>query len=152
MHDAWVSMGDETLAKMVRAMKVRRDLRCKVPMERHLYQVEEKACSGRKQKHDSTFRQSATNERADSSTYRGDCPTPLPPNRSSMIRPRESSSASGDRFSNGKVNDFPSLRIRDSGCGSGMSTHWVSKRTALESVVVVEDDGWMVVVTDMAAA
>lgn len=59
-----------------------------------------------------------------------------------MIRERESTSTSGDFFSNGKVNDLPSLRIKDSAGGSGINTHSVSKRTALESVVaIVEDEG-----------
>lgn len=70
-----------------------------------------------------------------------------------MIRARVSGSVSGDRFHKGRTKDLPSLWISDSACGSGMSTHWLSKRTALESAVVVEDDdGYMVVVMDMAPA
>ena len=33
-----------------------------------------------------------------------------------------------------------------------MSTHWLSKRTALDSATFVEDEGYTVVVTDMVQA
>jgi len=33
-----------------------------------------------------------------------------------------------------------------------MSTHWLSKRTALDSATFVEDEGYTVVVTDMVRA
>lgn len=95
-------------------MKGRRNSQYKEPMVYHPQKVNETIWDMGIKDTNQLFRKKKTTTKGHNQvTYRGDCPTVLPPNRSSMIRERESTSVSGDRFNSGKVNDFPSLRIRD---------------------------------------